>query len=406
MPAGAAGAMSHDSSTCASCADDKRELARVGRPAFEEGPDPVVVVDLFCGCGGMSLGVADAAHRARRGFKSVLAVDFDPAASAIYQLNFPEAGVEAAGVEQFFDGEFRGPSSATEAAARRRIHLAAPAGVDFLIGGPPCQGHSDLNNRSRRADGRNELYLRMLRAAEILDPRVVLIENVPAVRHAVQAVVQTTQRGLETLGYNVDQRVFDVSGLGVPQTRKRHLLLATKPPVNAVDVLSHASARGCVGRSVGWAIHDLDGCYGSNAFHTSSTPSTVNRARMEWFFRQPGEVYDLPNELRPPCHRDKEHSYKSVYGRLRWEQPAQTITTGFTSMGQGRYVHPRHPRTITPHEAARLQGFPDYFRFGEDGRSVWSKLIGNAVPPPLSRAIAGEVLSRWKVAVSASSAAK
>jgi DNA (cytosine-5)-methyltransferase 1 len=79
-----------------------------------------------------------------------------------------------------------------------------------------------------------------------------------------------------------------------------------------------------------------------------------------------------------------------MYGRLYWDIPAQTITTGFTSMGQGRYVHPSHPRTITPHEAARLQGFPDFFDFTVEGkaqRTAWSKLIGNAVPPQLSTAV-------------------
>lgn len=122
---------------------------------------------------------------------------------------------------------------------------------------------------------------------------------------------------------------------------------------------------------------------------------------MDWFFKDPSSRYDLPDYLRPDCHRLKQHSYKSVYGRLRWDQPAQTITTGFTSMGQGRYVHPARARTITPHEAARLQGFPDYFRFGEGPRSVWCKLIGNAVPPALGEAVAGAVIDEMDTAESA-----
>src|SRR6185312_3602501 len=104
-------------------------------------------------------------------------------------------------------------------------------------------------------------------------------------------------------------------------------------------------------------------------------------------------LYDLPNNQRPECHRDGNHSYRSVYGRLRWTEPAQTITTGFGSMGQGRYVHPQRRRTLTPHEAARLQTFPDWFDFGkETRRGVLAKAIGNAVPPFLTLQIGQLIL--------------
>ena len=102
---------------------------------------------------------------------------------------------------------------------------------------------------------------------------------------------------------------------------------------------------------------------------------------MKWLIEN--DRYNLPNQMRPKCHHD-DHTYLSMYGRLDWDEPAQTITTGFGSMGQGRYVHPSRPRTITPHEAARLQTFPDFFDFGEDTtRKTWAHVIGNAVPPLL-----------------------
>jgi DNA (cytosine-5)-methyltransferase 1 len=110
--------------------------------------------------------------------------------------------------------------------------------------------------------------------------------------------------------------------------------------------------------------------------------SQENLRRMAWLIER-GE-YNLPNELRPKCHRD-EHSYKSMYGRLSWMHPAQTITSGFTSMGQGRYMHPDQARALTCHEAARIQGFPDYFDFGAaPTRSSLTRMIGNAVPPALA----------------------
>jgi DNA (cytosine-5)-methyltransferase 1 len=96
------------------------------------------------------------------------------------------------------------------------------------------------------------------------------------------------------------------------------------------------------------------------------------------------KVFELPNRLRPICHQNGQHSYASVYGRLLWNQPAQTITSGYGSMGQGRYVHPLGRRTLTPHEAARLQLFPDWYDFGPGPRTKWATAIGNAVPFKLS----------------------
>ena len=102
---------------------------------------------------------------------------------------------------------------------------------------------------------------------------------------------------------------------------------------------------------------------------------------------------DLPNDRRPPCHQDDGHSYVSMYGRLSWGLPAQTITSGFGSIGQGRYMHPDLPRALTAHEAARLQGFPDYFRFGKATlRGDLATIIGNAVPPNLAREVAAALL--------------
>lgn len=91
-----------------------------------------------------------------------------------------------------------------------------------------------------------------------------------------------------------------------------------------------------------------------------SKPSKDNLKRIDYLFEN--NIYDLPNEQRPPCHQKGNHTYKSIYGRLHWDEPSQTITSGFYSMCMGRYVHPQLPRTLTAHEAARLQFFPDYFR--------------------------------------------
>ena len=121
--------------------------------------------------------------------------------------------------------------------------------------------------------------------------------------------------------------------------------------------------------------------------------SLANAGRAEYLLRT--GKFDLPNPRRPTCHRDNpSHRYTAMYGRLRWNEPAHTITTGFGSPGQGRYLHPDEPRTLTPHEAARVQFFPDWFGFSAaTTRTTLAHCIGNAVPPKLSYMVALDRLS-------------
>ncbi len=142
---------------------------------------------------------------------------------------------------------------------------------------------------------------------------------------------------------------------------------------------------------MGWAIDDLLDIDNDTVFDTPANSSATNKKRIDYLFDH--DIYDLPNSERPDCHRLKNHSYTAVYGRMYWDIPAPTITGGFGSNGQGRFVHPKRRRTITPHEAARLQFFPDYFDFGDVKRRELQQIIGNAVPSKASYIIGIEFLS-------------
>ena len=336
-------------------------------------------MDLFAGCGGLTLGAAEAAFRLGLGIELRLALDSDQVAATVYRTNFPEARVVCGRVEDLFDGSLGAPLTRGEVAVKRDVGK-----VDLLLGGPPCQGYSDLNNHTRRADPRNMLYAKMARAAQVLEPTLVLIENVPGVRHGSERVVDVAIAALQAWGYKVAQAVVDASRMGVPQRRRRHLVLASRSALVDVHALLEQAGERCWRhpvRSVRWAIGDLVPVSGDGAFDSPSTPSPENAKRIAWLFEH--DEYDLPNPLRPRCHQF-EHTYRSMYGRLRWDEPAQTITTGFGSMGQGRYVHPSEPRTLTPHEAARLQTLPDFLDFSAvKQRTQLARLIGNAVPPLL-----------------------
>jgi DNA (cytosine-5)-methyltransferase 1 len=343
---------------------------------------------LFAGCGGLTLGAAEAARRLGLGIDVRLAVDFDETATEVYRSNLPTADVRCCSVEALFTGDPGTALTASERALAERIGR-----VHLLLGGPPCQGHSDLNNHTRRFDPRNLLYLRMARATEVLKPDVVLIENVPMVTHDTEKVVETTLAHLQAFGYVVGDAVVDLARLGAPQRRRRHVVLASwDRRVDVAATLATAGPRCAIHttRTVHWAISDLVGASSTNAFDSPPSPNAENLKRIAWLFDH-GQ-HDLPNDLRPACHQS-EHSYKAMYGRLKWDSPAQTVTTGFGSMGQGRYVHPAERRTITPHEAARLQLIPDFWSFSRaPKRGQLATLIGNAVPPVLASSLLEPVM--------------
>lgn len=352
------------------------------RPDFELGERHLVVVDLFAGCGGLTLGAAQAAQDHGLGIDVPLAVDSEQAPSDVFKANFPKAVVQVAAVESYFDGALGAEPTKTELNVIEQV-----GAVDLLIGGPPCQGHSDLNNHTRRDDPKNRLYLRMARATEVLRPRVMVIENVPAVVHDSQQVVTRTREHLEGVGYQVAATRVELVQLGIPQTRRRHVLLAVRSDaltsgVSVEDLLEFAPQPT---HDLQWAIGDLEHASTERWIDAPSKMSPENKKRIQWLIDH--DEVNLPNDRRPECHQG-DHSYRSMYGRLSWGQPAQTITSGFGSMGQGRYGHPSQPRTLTPHEAARIQGFPDYFSFDAAvTRTQLSVIIGNAVPPALTRAL-------------------
>jgi DNA (cytosine-5)-methyltransferase 1 len=345
--------------------------------------DRVRIVDMFSGCGGLSLGVAEACRAMGLVLEHALAVDTNPDALAVYARNFPGVRASQDDITSLFGGELGEKATNVEKKRAREI-----GELDFLVGGPPCQGHSSLNNHTRRADPRNSLYLRMARCAEVLKPRHILIENVPGVVHDKSGVVQETSEALARLGYRVSSHVIKTLDLGVPQNRRRHLLVATKARLPELKTLT--DRYGVPPRSFAWACGELARLKSDAVFDSAAVHSDTNQSRIDYLFDH--DLYDLPNAQRPDCHRLKDHSYNAVYGRLRLDEPVPTITRGFGSTGQGRFVHPSQRRSLTPHEAARIQFFPDFFTFGSVRRYALQIIIGNAVPSKLSYAVGLELL--------------
>lgn len=349
-------------------------LASEERPRVRASAQEIRAVDLFCGCGGLTLGIREAARGLGCAFRSVFASDINKEALNIYAKNFQPDIIDNNPIEKSINGEL-----GAELTAEERVFCDKVGGIDILVAGPPCQGHSNLNNYTRRDDPRNLLYLRAVRCAEILKPDTLIIENVPGVLHDKHGVLQRADEYLKDIGYSVSYGVVRMWLVGVAQTRQRMLLIASRKARN-VDIEKTIAEASLPVRTMEWVIGDLLNKYNAESvFNSAATHSPVNRARIHYLFEH--NLYELPNEQRPDCHRLKPHTYPAVYGRMHWNRPSPTITGGFACCGRGRFVHPLRERTLTPHEAARVQYFPDFFDFGGMTRSGLVRAIGNAVPP-------------------------
>jgi DNA (cytosine-5)-methyltransferase 1 len=370
------------------------------------GPEiEVGLVDLFCASGGFTQGIRLVAEELGVRLHTIAGVDIDDGALEVYTSNHsPELSL-ACSVDELVDFRLDLLRDGTVAYLDRPRSLHKELSqlsnqVDLVIGGPPCQGHSNLNNYTRRDDPRNLLYALAPAIAEMTGASTLLIENVPGVVNDRGQIVQTSESLLQSERWTVEQRTLDASNLGWPQTRKRHFLCAHRTNF-ATDYLTLEECESALqmpARPVSWIFDDLLDASHDSAFTSPSELSEDNQARIRTLFEN--DLYDLPDEFGPPSRQGEEpNRYTAVYGRMHWDKPAGTITTGFLTPGRGRYTHPTQPRGLTPHEGARIQGFPDSYDFqpgdSPPSRTDLAKWIGDAVPIPLGYAAGLAALSRF-----------
>lgn len=320
-------------------------------------------VDAFSGCGGLSLGLK------RAGFRVVGAIEIDALAVETYRLNHPE-------VENVWELDIR---KLTGARILRDIGLSKGE-LDLLAGCPPCQGFSSmttLNGNRRIRDHRNQLIEEFGRLVGELRPKAILMENVPGM--AGDQRFKSLLEQLSNSGYDVDDgvRVLDAADFGVPQHRRRLVLMASR-----TDKLKFAGSRRAQ-KSVRDAIGGLRpaGRSGDPLHDMPERRSEAVSAMIAAIPKNGGGRLDLPLDKQLACHRATT-GFKDVYGRMAWDRPAPTITGGCHNPSKGRFLHPRENRAITLREAALLQGFPKGYQFStRRGKLAAAAMIGNALPP-------------------------
>ncbi len=349
-------------------------------------------VDIFSSVGGLTLGAGIAAASRGLTLRSRAAVDLDGPALDRHRANLGTEhlvhGSASLVVDSLVHGRGEGATFAYEPAIINDELASLTGKIDLLLAGPPCQGHSNLNNHTRRDDPRNDLYLLAPAIAVGLKAPMVVIENVPEVTSAKSDVVRTAMSLLRGAGYHVTAGVIKATDLGWPQTRRRYFVVASRvaEPVPLADIVGAFRAPT---RGVSWLLEDLLDHPTEGFMDEIPRLTEENRRRIDYLFRE--DLFNLPNDERPECHKSGT-SYGATYGRMRWDEPAPTLTTGFSTPGRGRFIHPLRPRVLTPREAARIQGFPDWFSFGDasapPSRKQLTQWIGNAVPSPLGWAAA------------------
>ena len=331
-------------------------------------------VDLFCGAGGLTHGFI------LEGLPVNAGIDLDPACRYPYEKNNDALFIERDIAEMGSD----------EVAA-----LFTPGTTRVLAGCAPCQPFSTYSQRyDTRSDGKWGLLYEFGRLANDIEPDIVTMENVPTVeRHGVFSDFAAE---LERLDYHVWFGVVQCAHFGVPQRRRRMVLLASRlGPIEMIDP-THPKPR-TVEQAIGRLPPVAAGQRAPrDRLHVASSLSAKNIERIK--ASRPGGTWrDWPSHLVADCHKeDTGRTYPSVYGRMRWDEPAPTMTTQCYGYGNGRFGHPEQDRAITLREAAILQSFPRSYAFVEPRQPVQftpiGRMIGNAVPVRLGRAIAKSIL--------------
>jgi DNA (cytosine-5)-methyltransferase 1 len=321
-----------------------------------------VAIDLFSGCGGLTLGLKQA------GFRVIGAVEIDPLAVKTYKANHKRVHIWQKDIRYL-------PGSAVA----QKLNLK-PGELHLLAGCPPCEGFSTLTtlNRRVRKDPRNELVFEYLRFVRVLRPKALMMENVPGL--AKNWRFSVLRKKLKQLGYVPNDAILNAADYGVPQRRRRLILLAGNGQKIPFGRRSRRirTVRQTIGR-LGPRIH-------ADPLHNVPEKRTAKvKEKIRLIPRNGGSRSDLGRTYRLPCHKECD-GFKDVYGRMSWDDVSPTITGGCCNPSKGRFLHPTRNRTITLREAALLQTFPPSYVFSlTEGKFRVAEMIGNALPPEFIR---------------------
>lgn len=353
----------------------ENSVAGSSRVANMAGCGPYSLIDVFSGCGGMTRGFLDSGR-----FHAVMAIESDTDAAETYRVNFGDH-VVLSPIED----------------------VATFPKADVLIGGPPCQGFSALN-RDAVGFERRGLWREYLRALRFAEPHAFVMENVPNLLRSAEFAEFKRRAG--DLGYVLEEEILNAADFGVPQSRKRAIVIGARvgisiqwPDSSHGDPETDLAPNRESWRTFRDAVRGLPEEPDGKRWHRARNPRPESVRRYEAVPSDGGNRFQMERHLDAAglghlvfnCWRERPGQHTDVFGRLRWDRPAVTIRTDFRPE-KGRYLHPKAHRGITVREAARCMSFKDEFIFPEDQTlTSVSRQIGNAVPPLFAEQIAAAV---------------
>lgn len=327
-------------------------------------------IDIYCGSGAVTEGLKT------EGISVIAAVDNDPVACETYRLNHPEVHLRE------FDIRMLNP-------AEIRTQIRFNGRLDFLIVCAPCQPFSSQNRKRAADDARVGLVLESLKFVKEFIPEIVFFENVPGI--AISGPLQNLRGNLAELGYTLsDPKNLNAADCDVPQRRERCIMIAARNPDSIGAFYASITSRPAV--TVRQAIGALPPLQSGESdphdpLHFARNHQPIVLKRLQFIPHDGGSRHALPPELELVCHKGRKNDFPDVYGRMKWDDVAPTLTTGCTDITKGRFAHPRDNRAITLREAALLQSFPLHYRFHGNSGQI-ARQIGNAVPVNMIRTLA------------------
>lgn len=347
------------------------------------------IIDLFAGVGGLSYGFSQLEE-----FEIIAANEIEKDIAKAYALNHPGVQVLNCDINALTEEKLQ--------------EILGGKTIDLVVGGPPCQSYSTLGKR--RMDDRANLFMQYKRVLSILKPKAFVYENVSGILSMDHGrLFKRVQEEFAELGYSLKWQLLDAVNYGVPQHRERVILVGmqgentfTYPkPTHGDGLKSYVTLKDAIrdlpvlksGEVADTYAEAADNEFlrfvradaGENVSEHKAPKNGAHLIKIMETLKDGESKNDLPEEIRP------KSGYGNTYAKLWWEKPSTTITRNFACPSSSRCIHPRDSRAMTIREGARLQSFPDDYKFyGSDGMKRLE--IGNAVPPLLSVAIAKQIL--------------
>lgn len=349
---------------------------------MKETKNKFKAIDFFCGAGGMTAGFRKA------GINVIAGIDIDKECKKTYEKNNKGSSFICTDIKKFSFEEFE-----------KQTGVKKNDNELIFIGCSPCQYFSKITTDKKKSEESKNHLTDFKKFVDEYNPGFIVIENVPGILTKEESPLNAFLKFLKSKNYHHDKAIINAYKYGIPQTRRRFLLIASRvklkiklPKPNTKKI---PTVRVFISKEKGFPVLNVATLDKTSKLHTVAGLSEKNLLRLKLTAKNGGTRLSYVNDkdLAVPCQYKKKNSFADTYGRMHWDKPAPTITTKFFSISNGRFAHPEQDRAISLREGATLQTFNKGYKFYGNSIGSIARQIGNAVPPVLSKKIALSIIN-------------